>query len=211
MNRCAKEGRPPGSHLATEISNGFKPPFLLTVMQDSGASPSRIPRKNAQALPPTYLAHLSALLTQFLSQQVHKPDPTSLATQREDRPLWDANAVSKLHQAIWAGAMLSAASPGQGDEEGSMGLLGCDWETWLQGAVNRRKAGKHRREGILPPDLTVQDMGERGRRVDEGSVSASKDTTRESSIVSKQRDRASSIHDPDGRCPQTERNKLDGT
>lgn len=166
-------------------------------MPEHNSRPPRPPPKNAQTLPPTYLAHLSALLRQFLSQQLHTSGPSPNSAQREDRPIWDPGAVAKLHQAVWEGGMLhqGATAGTYGVEDGKAGLLGCDWDSWLEGAVRRRQAAKARRElEFLPTTPAVCDLGRRGGGLQSGSATPSRNGTRESSVVSKQRDGASSIH-----------------
>lgn len=132
-------------------------------------SPPPPPRKNALGLPPTYLKHLRALLHQWLEQQVVEDAGLPLARERPLRRLWNDERLEQLERALWQGAILPqkrkddarTSRPGQ---ETAKTLLEVDWNTWILGAMQRRKAwkkeveakGDHEEVTAVPPGPTTR-------------------------------------------------------
>lgn len=87
-------------------------------------------RHNLHGLPPTYLAHLKALLHQWLTQQT---------TPAGDSKLWSEKRVAQIERAIWEGAVLTSAERGSRRESG---ILEQNWEGWIGGSTKRKSLWK---------------------------------------------------------------------
>ncbi|KAL7424765.1 hypothetical protein Q5752_000449 [Cryptotrichosporon argae] len=97
------------------------------------SSPPPAPRNNALGLPPTYAAHLRALLRQWLAQQV-TVSSTSAAAADADVPLWTDDELAKVERALWDGCV--------SQRDGRRGLLALDWAGMAAGSARRRAAAK---------------------------------------------------------------------
>jgi len=115
------------------------------------SSPPLPPRKNALGLPPTYLAHLRALLHQWLTQQT-TPNclPSTGVRPESSERLWTDQRIQAIEKAIWHGTII----PGD-KAEGKKRLLDLGWVDWALGAARRKRIW---REG-----LPLSDLNSRGK------------------------------------------------
>ena len=118
---------------------GSTPPLPAHIPHDPpplrSSSPPLPPRKHALGLPPTYTAHLRALLHQWLTQQTTNADlPPTADHSNTPAPLWDDHKVQAIEKAIWTGAII----PGD-KADGRKRLLQLDWADWTSGAARRKR------------------------------------------------------------------------
>lgn len=102
-------------------------------------SPPLPPRKNALGLPPTYLAHLRALLHQWLEQQTREENLSITTNQDKPVRLWEDQRLAQIEEAIWTGAVI----PGDITESRKR-LLQLDWQLWAPGSAKRKRIWRER-------------------------------------------------------------------
>lgn len=116
---------------------GSTPPRLAPLPLDPlparSSSPPLPPRKNAQGLPPTYLAHLRALLHQWLEQQRTADDAPAIGSESSRNRLWNDHRLNQIEEAIWKGAVIPDPSCGKRH------LLELDWTRWAPAAAKRKR------------------------------------------------------------------------
>lgn len=95
-------------------------------------SASAARRRSAKGLPPKHLAHLRAIMRQWISQQ--KRDYGGMPGGPSFTALWSEAKAKEVEDAISKGLLTAQAAPGQ------QGLLDIDWADWAARSWRRREA-----------------------------------------------------------------------
>ena len=112
---------------------------------------------NVQGLPPSYLAHLRALIRQWL-EQTYKND--SSTTDRATARLWTQEQITQIQKALWESVILPS-----GDQSH---LLDIDWVDWAARSAKRKEAWREycsqstrdaQQNELRPDEVTKDKLG----------------------------------------------------